>query len=71
MGACAGREWGVRRAFAGRAWGAISVGITRSALLSGYLGNDAQSFPQVYYTNYKKSRKSSSYRKKLFFVVKK
>ena len=39
-----GRAWGVRGACVGRAWGepgacwAISVGIARAALLSGYLG---------------------------------
>ena len=37
-GAFVGRAWGVRRACVGRVWGAISVGIARSALLSGYLG---------------------------------
>ena len=43
-GACVGRAWGVRGACVGRAWGepgacwAISVGIARAALLSGYLG---------------------------------
>ena len=33
-----GRARGVRGACVGRAWGAIRVGIARSALLSGYLG---------------------------------
>ena len=34
--------------------------------------DDAQSFPQVYYTNYKKkSEKLQLQKKKLFFVVKK
>ena len=40
-GVCAGCVWGVRgvcEACVGRVWGAISVGIARSALLSGYLG---------------------------------
>ena len=37
-GACAGRVRGVRGACVGRVFGAISVGIARSALLSGYLG---------------------------------
>ena len=38
-GACAGRARGVYGACCvGRVWGAISVGIARSALLSGYLG---------------------------------
>ena len=37
-GACAGRVLGVCGACAGLVWGAISVGIAPSALLSGYLG---------------------------------
>ena len=35
---CVGRALGVRGACVGRVWEAISVGIARSALLSGYLG---------------------------------
>ena len=36
--ACMGRAWGVRGAFLRRMCWAISVGIARAALLSGYLG---------------------------------
>ena len=37
-GVCVGRVRGVCGACVGRVFGAISVGIARSALLSGYLG---------------------------------
>ena len=54
-GACVGRAWGmcgavwgVRGACVRRAWGAISVGIARSALLSGYLGKSGH-LPRYFY----------------------
>ena len=54
-GACVGRAWGVRGTCVGRArgvcGGAISVGIARSALLSGYLGKSGHLPRSKSYTN--------------------
>ena len=50
-GACAGRVLGVCGACAGLVWGAISVGIARSALLSVYLGKSGH-LPRLFSSSF-------------------
>jgi len=56
--ACAGRARGVRGACVGRVWGAISVGIAHSALLSGYLGKSGHLPSEKDLKNWKKLEKN-------------